>query len=1747
MSTVATASPTTVRLSRSITERLPKFASDVGLLSPASVVIGAWAIIVARCGGRRGATFAIDAEHGRRRFSAEIVDGMSTARWLRDVETAWQQAPPATASDNDEADDARGLQDTLVHLHAAVDASTAPVAVIVEDGPPFAVRVELAAEADDVARRGAGLLELALERILRDAEVSPAALRLVTDLEAVQIAAWNDTARSGPMPLVTELVLQQAAAAPDAIATVHGSERLTYAQLVARASQLAHYLRGLGVGADDIVGVMLSRTAEAPAALLGVLLAGAGYVALDHAYPAERVRFMLEDSGARVVVTNGADGAALLGEAVPIVDLRRHADAIARCPGTPPELAIDRAQVAYMIYTSGSTGRPKGVLVEHGNLAAFLAAVCPSFSAEELGKAGACASLCFDFSVFEIFAPLSTGGTVAVFKNALELGDASWAEGLSMVSSVPTAIEALFRADQAPRGVKTVNFGGEVLTTELVDRVMKTGVTRVGNVYGPTECTVYATVDFFDCESLASRQWSDPPIGRPIANTKLWVLDDFGQPAPPGVAGELFIGGLGVGRGYHRRPALTAERFVPDPFSGLSGARLYRTGDTVRWRPDGTLEFVGRRDHQVKVRGYRIELPEIEAALVSHPAVREAAVVVTGRSAVDRALLAYVGTSGRALDEGELRAFLGDRLPRFMVPNAVVVLDALPRLPNGKLDRKALLDEQPARSSHAEHVAPRTPTEQTLAAIWAEVLHVDEVGVNDDFFELGGQSLLALQVIARVRDAFGGEIPLAVVFEKRTLGAVAAEIDAGAGRNRIPPVVRRGKTTGPVSGNQRSLVGAQREQEGLRVTPTSGFMYRLSGDLDVAALEQALNEVVRRHESLRTTFPKVRGRHRQVVQPFAYRPLGAGEQRSKSRDGNALRARLTDTVTEPFDLEHGPLVRWELHPQGKREHVLLVAAHEIVADGWSFDRFKAELSTLYEDFTAGRPPSLPEPPLQYLDFAAWERKLLKRVGREQLRYWKQTLAGVPLGLQFFPDLARTEQGTVVPNNKSWTMGKAETEAVRSMARAHGATLYTALLAAYKALIFRATGSVDIGIDAVLANRKSAALEDVIGFFSNHALLRTSVAGDPTFDTLMHRVREAFLHAVANIDIPSTDVNKKIFAMRTARALWPFRERLRFQLLGFPDQQELTLGNVKVLPGPPLGTGSGEHLFLRGSELADGGVLFELRFDASRYQPSTVDRIVGDYREILRAVTEDSSLRVSALPRTGRSGGKGRGGKQASSLPSTSVVDLLAQQAQRNPRGIAVARGDVTLTFGQLDERARALSQSIAAALGPAHAAAETPVAIVAAPGPAMVVAMLAAWRAGAMCVPVDPSLSASVIGAILDHAAPVVVVADRPVSWRGPVLTVSEDDVPVGSNGAAASVVGGAVMPDGAALAMYSFGAGEAPKAAVLTHSALAGVAAGHRDAHRLRPDDRCAELPRPRLGRMPWAVWGPLVGGAAYVVADDGVDGVEWMSENGITVCVGDRAVVSARAEAEGGGAVGRRDPLRLIVADEPCLFEGAVAPKRAKVVEVLGWPEMGGDGFLCDRPRSAASPFAVGSTVSGVDAVVLDATGHLAEPGMIGEICTDCSTMGLGYFRDPRRTADTFVPHPASDGGARLFRTGLVGRLGPRGLEILGRRDDLTWRGGPTLMYLRQIEAALGAHPAVATVVAFMEDVMGDPRVTVAATARIGMRLRTGELKAMLPDGLPDSARPWRIETKKELPRRTDGSLWLTGLVDKPKRRRR
>jgi amino acid adenylation domain-containing protein len=1577
-------------------------------------------------------------------------------------------------------------------------------------------------------------------------------LPLLPEAERREIVAWSGPRATFPVSAgLHEIFAARAALAPEAVAVTFEDGGLTYGELNARANRLARRLRRLGVGPESRVGLAVERSADLVVGILGILKAGGAYVPLDPSYPEERLAFLLADSDAPVLLTQGhlADRLPAHRGYVVLLDDPALAEESGEDLASPvfPDSAPDSA--AYVIYTSGSTGRPKGTVVTHGNVVRLLAATNPWFGFGPGDVWTLFHSFAFDFSVWEIWGALLFGGRLVVVpywvsRSPEAFLDLLVREGVTVVNQTPSAFRQLVAAEEeggAPDlSLRLVIFGGEALDLQgLAPWLERHGDERprLVNMYGITETTVHVTYRPISRQDLAEPFRS--PIGVPIPDLSIYLLDPSGQPVPIGVPGEMVVGGAGLARGYLGRPDLTAERYVP----GSGGERLYRSGDLARWRPSGEIDYLGRIDHQVKVRGFRIELGEIEAALAAHPAVQEAVVLVRDE-ADDRRLVAYLGMGeGEAPSAAELRGFISGRLPDYMVPAAFVILPALPLTAHGKVDRRALAEIRPEGGPDRAWEPPETVTEAVLASLWAEVLAVPQVGVSDDFFALGGHSLLGTRLVARVREAFGVEIPLRALFEGATVRDLARRIES-AEREDVPPIVPVPREGGPLppSFSQERLWLVDQIEPGT-ATYNMPSALRLAGPLRSGLLAAVFAGIVRRHEVLRTTFATAGGAPVQVVHPpapFLLPVADLGGLPADLREEEARRL-AAEEVLRPFDLARGPVLRAGLLRLGAEDHVLLFTLHHIAADGWSVGVLVREVMAFYGSFSAGRPSPLPELPVQYADYAVWQRRVF---GGERLAaslgFWRERLADVPV-LEMPTDRPRPAVQTAEGDTEPLEVPAGVAAALGNLGRREGATLFMVLAAAWEVLLSRYSAQTDFAVGTPVAGRDRVELEGLIGFFVNTLVLRANLGGDPPFRELLGRVREGAFAAFARQEVPFERLVEELQPERSLSHSPLFQVML---VLQNAPAEALELPGLTPLPFDAGGTAAKFDLTLSFVETGEG-LAGALEYRTSLFDAATIRRMLGHLGVLLAGIAADPDRRLSDLPlmpEPERTQVLFEWSRAESVFPETApLAELFAHQAERTPEAMAVVSASESLTYRELDRQANRLARRLARmGVGP-----EVPVALLLDRSPAQTVAALAVVKAGGAYVPLDPGHPAERLAFILaDTAAPVVVTEEGllPLLPESParVLCLDRDRVEIEAE--SPEPWDGGASADALLYVMYTSGSTGTPKGVAVVHRGAARLARWAREELGIGPGDVLLQLSPFVFDGSTLELWGAILSGATVAVPPPGTLSREEIGRevgrHGVTVLWLTAGLFHQMAE----GPLTDLASLRLLLAGGDVL---SVPYVRRVLRELPGTAFGNGYGPTENTTGTACALFTgpdvlgasvpIGRPLSGTRVFLFGPDGQPVPAGVPGELCAGGQGLARGYLGRPERTAESFVPDPFADSpGERLYRTGDLARFLPDGrLDFLGRIDQQVKIRG-FRVEPGEVEAALAGHPEVAEcAVVVGKDAAGKRLVACIVSRDPEAPPSTADFRAWLATRLPEPLVPAAFVALPSLPLNANGKV--------------
>ncbi|MET8014820.1 amino acid adenylation domain-containing protein, partial [Streptomyces sp. NPDC005266] len=1643
-----------------------------------------------------------------------------------------------------EAMDERALPDEAVP--ARVDLSFNLAERRDERGAPAGIAGDLRYAKDLFDDTTAQELARRLQGVLTQVVADPG-MRL-SDLDVLDSAerhavlhAWNDTDRETPARTLPELFQAQVSRTPDAVAVTDADVTLTYAELEARANQVAHALLGRGIGPEDRVAVVMERSAELVAVLLGVVTSGAAYVPVDPAYPADRIRLMLADTKPVLVVCTRASAPADAPFPFLVVDDPSTTAEIAAAPTTAP-VDADRtaplrlAHTAYAIYTSGSTGTPKGVAVTHRGLSNLVSWRVAHYGWGPGDRVLQFASVSFDVSVAEIFPALAGGAMLCVARRDGDTLTELEQLAVTAVTFTPSVLESILGDDERSATVRDtvrhVVLGGEEYGSELVRR-WAPGRT-FHNEYGPTEATVVVT------------SWAAPDpvpdavsLGVPVTNTRVYVLDDFLRPVAPGVVGELYVAGAGLARGYVRRPGLTSERFVACPFSD-SGERMYRTGDLVRWTREGQLVFAGRADDQVKVRGFRIELGEVEAVLAAHESVGQVAVVAREDQPGVKRLVAYAVPAAEDVDGGALREHAARALPDYMVPSAVVVLDALPMTVNGKLDRAAL--PAPAVGDTVGR-GPVTPLEEALCGLFGELLGLERIGAEQSFFELGGDSLLAMRLIGRIRKDLGAEINIRKLFGASSAAGIAALLERERGAARLQVLARTRPDPLPLSfGQQRMWFLGRLEEAGAGAAYNVPLALRMSGELDIAALEAALGDLAERHEILRTVFPEKDGVPRQHI---LHGPEGRPRLHRRRLPEDALPAALAEAAGRRFDLARDLPWRTELLVLTDTEFVLMLVAHHIAVDGWSMSVLARDLQAAYQARRAGCAADWEPLPVQYADYALWQRDVLgdtddpNSLLSVQLDYWREALAHLPEELTLPVDRVRP----AVPSFESGSVPvrvDAATHAALTEAAQHGsATLFMVIQSALAMLLARLGAGTDLPMGTVVAGRGDSTLEDLAGFFVNTLVLRTDAGGDPTFEELLARVRDTDLAAFAHQDVPFERLVDDLSPERSLARHPLFQVMLALQNIPAPawELPALTVRAEDAAPVPArfdLSVTLTEH---RNGQGTPAGIDGDLSYPTDLFDDSTAKALAGRLVRVLEQVAADPSLRVSRLevlePAEVRRVVEGWN-DTAWPLPVRTLPELFAAQVARTPGAVAVAGSDATLTYAELD----AWAERVACWLVGRGVGAGSRVGVVMDRSAELVAVLLGVVKAGAAYVPVDPDYPVERIGFILSDAAPSLVLTTMAYGDRVAGAVYWDDPVVAGELAAVGGRVEVAVSPDSLAYVMYTSGSTGVPKGVAVTHGNVAAFVADR--AWRDDVVERVLVQANHAFDASTYELWVTLARGGRLVILPHGEKDAaargRLIAEHGVTnvhataglfrvLAEESPEVFAGVREVSTGGDVVSASAVRALLRAYP---ELTVRTTYGPTETTAFTTQL---AFTAGDPVPDSVP--IGYPMDNSRAYVLDEFLRPVAPGVIGELYIAGAGLARGYVRRPGLTSERFVAAPFGGSGVRMYRTGDLARWSAEGqLVFAGRADDQVKIRGFRIEP-GEVEAVLAAHESVGQVaVVLREDQPGAKRL-VGYVVPAGDDVDAEALGEYVAGKVPDYMVPSAILFLDSLPVTANGKL--------------
>ncbi|MBW4592770.1 MAG: amino acid adenylation domain-containing protein [Brasilonema angustatum HA4187-MV1] len=1548
-------------------------------------------------------------------------------------------------------------------------------------------------------------------------ETAISQLDILSQMERQQLLDLvNNTKRDYPHnKCIHQLFEEQARKTPNKLAIVFEDQQLTYHELNQRANKIAHYLQKQGVGPEVLVGLCVERSLSMIVGLLAILKAGGAYVPLDPALPKEGLALRLQDAQVSLVISHSSLASNF--EQITVIYLDRDWETIAQENEVNLNTKVTSENLVYALFTSGSTGRPKGVAIEHRQLLNYLYAIIDRLNLPGGANFVLVSTFAADLGNTVIFPCLCTGGCLHVISYERATDPAALAEychrhPIDCLKIVPSHLASLLTSS-SPKSIlprKRLILGGEATSWELIEQIQRYAQDcQIFNHYGPTEATVGVLTyqvelgDELDCDPKSKTV----PLGRSIPNTQVYVLEENLQPAPIGVSGEIYIGGTTLARCYLNQPQQTGVKFIPNPFSQEEGARLYKTGDRARYLPDGTIEFLGRSDHQVKIRGFRAELGEIEAVLSLHPNVREVVVLVRDSESGQNYLAAYVVPSQESpVLINELRNYMQARLPEYMVPSTFVILKALPLTPNGKVDRQALPEPNQVRSElETSFTNPRTPVEEVLAGIWARVLGTEHVGIHDNFFDLGGHSLLATQVVSQIRETFQVELRLRSLFETPTLAGLAEVIETAvrAGQNLTTTAIERVKREGELalSFAQHRLWFLDQLEPGNPFYNISSALV-LKGLLNVLVLEQSFNEIVRRHETLRTSFASANGQPVQVIAstlnitlPIVdLQALPLDKREAEVRQLAKLHARYS------FDLTQSPLLKSSLLRLKQDEHILLFTIHHIIADGWSAGLLVNEVAALYESFSHGKLSPLPELPIQYVDFAAWQRQWLQaEVLQSQISYWKKHLEGAPAVLELPTDYPRPAVGTFRGGSYSFEVPVELSQALKKLSQQQGSTLFMILLAAFQTLLWRYTGSEDIVIGSPIANRNRAEIEGLIGFFVNTLVLRTNFAGNPTFEELLTRVREVALGAYAHQDLPFEQLVEELQPRRD------LSHTPLFQVMFALQNAPMSALELPGLSLSPLESNSGTAKFdltLDMTETAQGLVGI-LEYDTDLFESSTISRMAGHLQTLLQGIVDNPQQLVSELPLLTEPEWQSLliewNDTQLEYPQHQCIHQLFEAQVELTPDAVALVFESEQLTYCELNARTNQLAHHLQL-LGVRP---EVLVGICVERSLNMIIGLLGILKAGGAYVPLDPTYPKERLAFMLKDACVSMLLTQQKLLESLPVhdtrVVCLDKDWQVISRNNEANLVNIATFHN-LAYVVYTSGSTGKSKGVAINHCSLINAYQAWENAYRLRSVTSHLQMASFSFDVFSGDLIRALCSGAKLVLCPR-----EWLLEP-------EKLYKLMRQEkidsAEFVPGVMRNlvqylektkqdlHFMRLLVVGSDSFYLQEykefkhLCGSDTRLINSYGVSEATIDSTYFESekvnfPVNGLVP--IGRPFANTQTYILDSHLQLVPIGVTGELHIGGVGLARGYINREDLTSQKFIPNPFEHSQFpisyspfnRLYKTGDLARYLPNGnIELLGRIDHQVKIRGFRIE-LGEIEALLNQHSAVREAVVISIDV--------------------------------------------------------------------
>ncbi|MBG1243115.1 amino acid adenylation domain-containing protein [Nostoc sp. NZL] len=1599
-----------------------------------------------------------------------------------------------------------------------------------------------------------------LSGIVANPEERISQLPLLSQTEQQQLLVeWNDTQADYPVDkCIHQLFEEEVERTPNAVAVVFENQQLTYHQLNCRANYLAHYLQSLGIKPDTLVGICVERSIEMVVGMLGILKAGGAYLPLDPEYPTERLAFMLEDAQVSILLTQQRLIDRLPEHPAKLICLDEAWEQIAQHNQDNPTSEVKAFHLANLIYTSGSTGKPKGVMVEHKGLCNLAQAQIQTFGLTSDSRVLQFASFSFDASISEILMALGSGATLYLGTKDSLLPGKPLIEQLSNhcithITLPPSAL-AVMPGSELP-ALQTIIVAGEASSSELI-RQWSAG-RNLFNAYGPTEASVCAAI------AKCTEDDNKISIGKAIANVQVYILDEYLQPVPIGVPGELHIGGTGLSRGYLNRPELTKEKFIPNPFKGAGESKLYKTGDLARYLPNGNIEYLGRIDNQVKIRGFRIELGEIEELLNQHSDVQTACVIAREDHPGDKRLVAYVvGHKQHPPTISQLRSFLSSQLPQYMIPHAFVMLESLPLTPNGKVDRHALRAPDSREGLEISFVAPRTPIEEILTQIWTQALKVDQVGIYDNFFELGGHSLLATQLVSRIRNIFKVELPLREFFARKTVAELARSIEQLQQQDLelvSPPILPRAENAElPLSYAQQRLWFLDQFEPNSAIYNIP-MALRLVGTLNQVALEQSLYEIINRHEALRTNFVTVNGQANQIIQTqtnWTVSVVGL-KHLSTTEQEIATQQLAQQQAIQTFDLENQALVRATLLLLSETEHILLVCMHHIVSDGWSLGVFIQELAALYNAYSQGEPSPLTPLPIQYADFAIWQRNWLQgEVLQTQISYWQQQLKDAPALLSLPTDRPRPAVQTFAGGHQEFALSVELSNKLTKLSQEQGVTLFMTLLAAFDTLLYRYTGTEDILVGSPIANRNRNEIEGLIGFFVNTLVLRADLSGDRSFNELLGRVRLMAIDAYAHQDLP--------FEM-LVEVLQPERDlshtplfQVMFALQNVP-MSEIELADLTISSLPVESATAKFDLFLSMQNTATG-LVGVWEYNTDLFDASTIERMTGHFMTLLESIITNPEERISQLPLLSQTEQQQLLVEWNNTLTDyprdKSIHQLFEEQVERTPNAIAVVFEDQQLTYQQLNCRANQLAHYLKS-LG---VSADVLVGICVERSIEMVVGLLGILKAGGAYVPLDPNYPQERLAFMLEDAQVSVLLTQHSLLDRLPQHQASQvfldTDWQVISQSSQDNFISG-VQATNLAYVIYTSGSTGKPKGVALNQLALCNLILWQLQNNTISTGAKTLQFAPISFDvsfQEMFSTW--FSGGTLFLITEelrrDTSALLGFLQEKAVERLFVPFVALQQLAEVAVGSELVNSHLREIITAGEQLQITPAISQWLSKLTDCTLHNHYGPSESHVIITFTLADPVEawpllppIGRPIANTQIYILDKYLQPVPVGVAGELHIGGVSLAQGYLNRPELTQEKFISNPfkrsrgAGEQGSRgetdrLYKTGDLARYLPNGnIEYLGRIDNQVKVRGFRIE-LGEVEAVLSQYGDVeGCCIIAREETPGDKRLIAYVVAHQNSTPTISELRQFLKAKLPDYMVPSAFVMLESMPLTPSGKV--------------